>query len=195
MQIRPAQQSDCPAIVQIHAASWRYAYRGALSDGYLAGEIETHLQAQWQNRFATPPVQNYCGEQIIVVAEEGGELLGFACAYLHENALWGSFLNNIHVKQSLHRSGVGSALLGAVAARCAASRHASSTEMSSNANAVVGLYLFVIQSNLRAQHFYLHHGAKNVGTDMWDAPDGGRVPLYRFAWENAAVLSETVALP
>jgi ribosomal protein S18 acetylase RimI-like enzyme len=181
MQIRPAKQSDCPAIVQIHVASWRSAYRGALTDAYLEGDIATHLQRQWQNRLSDTPVLESGGEQIILVAEDNGELLGFACAYLNEDPQWGSFLNNIHVKQATHRRGVGTALLRAVATRCTASI--------SGVNAAAGakqhLYLFVIQANLAAQRFYTRHGAQNVGVDMWDAPDGGRVPLYRFAWADA----------
>ena len=107
MQIRQATKSGCQAIVQIHVASWRSAYRGALSDAYLAGDIAVHLQNQWQNRLSDTPVLDSGGEQVILVAEDNGELLGFACAYIHENAQWGSFLNNIHVKQATHRRGVG----------------------------------------------------------------------------------------
>jgi GNAT superfamily N-acetyltransferase len=184
MIIRQAKQSDCPAIVQIHVTSWRSAYRGALSDAYLAGDIATHLQNQRQNRLSDTPVLDSGGEQIVLVAEDNGELLGFACAYLHEDAQWGSFLNNIHVKQATHRRGVGTALLKAVATRCAAA--------TSGLNAVVDanhrLYLFVIQANIAAQRFYTHHGAQNAGVDVWDAPDGGRVPLYRFAWTDVGHL-------
>ncbi len=124
------------------------------------------------------------GEQIILVAEDKGELLGFACAYINEDTNWGSFLNNIHVKQAMHRRGVGTALLNAVAKRC--------TTPVSGLNAATDtsqrLYLFVIQANIAAQRFYTHHGAQNVGVDVWDAPDGGRVPLYRFAWEDVGRL-------
>jgi GNAT superfamily N-acetyltransferase len=183
MQIRHAKQSDCHAIVQIHVASWRSAYRGALSDAYLAGDIATHLQNQWQNRLADTPVVESGGEQIILVAEADDELLGFACAYINEDAQWGSFLNNIHIKQALHRSGVGTKLLQAIAQRCIASADGL------NRTAAAGLYLFVIQANIVAQRFYSHHGAQNVGVDVWEAPDGGRVPLYRFAWADARQLA------
>ena len=39
MHLRTANQSDIQAIASLHAASWRHAYRGALSDAYLAGDI------------------------------------------------------------------------------------------------------------------------------------------------------------
>jgi len=39
VKIRFARLEDAQAIAELHAESWRYAYRGALSDEYLSGDI------------------------------------------------------------------------------------------------------------------------------------------------------------
>ena len=39
MTIRLALSAECQAIADLHAASWRFAYRGALSEEYLASDI------------------------------------------------------------------------------------------------------------------------------------------------------------
>ena len=165
VQIRFAVSSDCQAIAELHVASWRHAYRGALSDEFLAGDIVSDRNALWESRFSRPQ-PNQC----VIVAEDDNQLAGFACAYVDDDAQWGSLLDNIHVKQSNHRAGVGTALLRAVTAHCAAVSPQS------------GLYLWVLQSNVVAQKFYLRHGASNVGVDIWSAPGGTKVPRYRFAW-------------
>jgi GNAT superfamily N-acetyltransferase len=165
MRIRPAGPSDSQAIAELHAASWRSAYRGALSEEYLAGDIVADRNALWTTMLSKPPANQY-----VVLAESDGALAGFACAYLGEDREWGSLLDNIHVRPDAHRKGLGSALLHDVAARC------------SLVAGSAGLYLWVLQDNTPAQNFYAHHGARNAGTDIWHAPGGTRVPRFRFAW-------------
>lgn len=155
MKLRQALPSDCELIAALHAASWRFAYRGALSDEYLSVDIMSDRLALWTNRLHHPNESQY-----IVVACEGSELLGFACANVGDDPTWGSLLDNIHVAQTAHRKGVGTQLLKAVAFHC------------STNSPTAGLYLWVLQNNINAQNFYYSHGAKNVGEDVWDAPGG-----------------------
>ncbi len=54
VQIRTAQRDDCPALAPLHANRWRLAYRGALSDAYLAGHVASARLQCWQARFAQP---------------------------------------------------------------------------------------------------------------------------------------------
>jgi ribosomal protein S18 acetylase RimI-like enzyme len=163
--MRSALPSDSRAIAALHAASWRFAYRGALSEEYLAGDIVADRNILWKTRLSKPPANQY-----VVVAEIDGALAGFACAYLGEDREWGSLLDNIHVRPEAYRKGLGSALLQAVAAR------------GSLVAGTAGLYLWVLQDNTSAQSFYEHYGARNVGTDLWHAPGGTQVPRFRFAW-------------
>jgi GNAT superfamily N-acetyltransferase len=165
MRMRSALSSDSQTIAELHAASWRSAYRGALSEEFLAGDIVADRNTLWKTRLSKPPVNQY-----VVLAEIDGALAGFACAYLGEDRVWGSLLDNIHVRSDAHRKGLGSALLQSVATQC------------SLVAGRAGLYLWVLQDNASAQSFYEHHGARNVGTDLWLAPGGTQVPRFRFAW-------------
>jgi ribosomal protein S18 acetylase RimI-like enzyme len=177
MLIRAATQSDCLAMAQLHAASWRFAYRGALSDEYLASDdLVSDRWRHWESLLATP-----AKHQHVFICEHDNQLIGFACMYGNENDQWGSFLNNIHVAQAAQGRGAGASLLHAIAELC------------TRLYGQVGLYLYVIQSNTNAQGFYARYGAKNVGTDVWHAPDGTVAPLFRFAWQSPRALQEATA--
>ena len=74
MQLRIATGVDAPAIAELHAASWRHAYRGALSDDYLAGDVFSERLAAWTQRLNVPDSNQY-----VVIAEIRRNVLGFAC--------------------------------------------------------------------------------------------------------------------
>ena len=167
MNVRLATSADCGSIAVLHAASWRFAYRGALSDAYLAGDLAADRRSDWAARFAAPEANRH-----VVVAEVGDGLAGFACGYAGESEEWGSLLDNLHVSPAVQRQGTGTALLHAVAELCY------------EAVGQGGMYLWVLQSNVAAQRFYLRHGAEIVGSDLWKAPDGGSVPSFRMAWSS-----------
>ncbi|MDX1252461.1 MAG: GNAT family N-acetyltransferase [Gammaproteobacteria bacterium] len=165
MYLRAADKSDIHAIANLHAASWRHVYRGALSDEYLAGDIMADRVATWTQRLSSP-----AAGQFVTVAEGNGQLVGFACAFAGSDPEWGTLLDNLHVSLPNQRRGIGAALLHQVARWC----------MTEDPNQ--GLYLWVNQSNVTAQHFYASLGTKNVGSDVWNPPDGGIVPTFRYAW-------------
>ena len=54
VQIRFARLEDAQAIAELHAESWRYAYRGALSDEYLSVDIIADRLKLWQHRLSEP---------------------------------------------------------------------------------------------------------------------------------------------
>lgn len=172
MLVRTATITDSPQISALHAASWRHAYRSALSDAYLACDVESDRRQLWDSRLENP-----ADNQRILLLEDGHQLLGFACIYVGEDALWGSYLNNIHVLQAAQGQGLGKRLLRACAQACSASQAG-------------GLYLWVLQSNTNAQGFYARYGAKNTGSDIWDAPGGTTAPLFRYSWEDTTLLEE-----
>ena len=165
--IRPAEESDAILLGDLHAASWRSAYRGVLSDEFLAEDIIADRRGLWTSRLSKPTEKQH-----IFIAGIGHDALGFVCMYGEDDDLWGSFLNNIHVSQSHQRLGIGSKLLNTCACICA--------ERYGNA----GLYLWVVQTNEKAQRFYSRYGAENLGESTWNAPGGTVVPLYRFVWKD-----------
>ena len=165
ISLREAMPADGDRIAQLHAMSWRIAYRGALSDNYLAYAADADRQALWHMRFHAS-----AANQHVIVALVGDEMVGFACFYANADERWGGLLDNIHVRPGMHGRGIGGAMLHAVV------RH------SMNCSPEAGMHLWVLQSNIDAQHFYSRHGGRRVGADVWSAPGGGQVPRYRFAW-------------
>ncbi len=72
IRIREAEPSDAEAIARIHVRSWQAAYRGQLSDAYLDSlSVEDRLELH--RRMLEDP-----GERRSWVAEEGGQVVGFA---------------------------------------------------------------------------------------------------------------------
>lgn len=176
MIIRDARETDAQQIADVHAASWRLAYRGALSDEFLAGDIGAERSAFWADRLYSAPA-----DQHVTVAENEDTIIGFACVYTNSDVQWGSLLDNLHVSQPMQRHGIGTKLLAAVAQWC------------TSVNPSGGLFLWVLQSNLQAQRFYQALGARNTGTDIWVPPGGGYVPRYRFAWQRVSFLIDRAA--
>lgn len=164
--LRTAHSSDAEQIALLHAASWRYAYRGALSDDFLAGDIVADRLAIWTTR-----LQGAVAGQHVVVAEQS-KIIGFACAYCDNDDRWGTLLDNLHVSPCYQGRGVGRSLMTSIAKWCEASALSK------------GLFLWVLQLNTRAQRFYEGLGGSKTGSNIWSAPGGGEVPQYRYAWSN-----------
>ena len=171
MKLRFATSCDAKTIAALHAASWQVTYRDALSADYLQRTVFAEREAVWTERF-TSPKQNQC----VLIAEDERDVIGFACAFAAEHAEWGSYLDNLHVKQSRQGKGIGKALLVNMARWC--NLHAPGC----------GLYLSVNHDNHRAQQFYLGLGARNADSWIWNAPDGSAVPAYWFLWESVETL-------
>ena len=167
MRIRIATSEDASVIASLHAASWRSAYRGMLSDTYLGGDIVAERTAVWSKRLggATP-------NQYVVIAEAEHRAVGFACAFGANDAQWGSLLDNLHVAHEVKRRGIGRQLMTSVARWC--------LQMYPG----TGLFLWVLEPNSSARRFYERLGAANVGQDVWSPPDGGAVPKLRYAWKD-----------
>jgi GNAT superfamily N-acetyltransferase len=166
MRIRPATATDAGAIAALHAASWRHAYRGALRDEFLDGDVLADRLALWGARLGRPDPAQY-----VIVGQVGDELAGFACAYAHADPAFGARLDNLHVAPSRHRQGLGRQLLEAVAAWVR------------TVEPDAAWYLWVLASNAGAQRFYSAHGGVIVGSDLWHPPGGGPPAVrYRMAW-------------
>ena len=69
--IRPATLGDATAIARVHVASWQSTYRGMLPDEFLASLSETGYAERWKRVIGD-------GSSKVYVAEDGGEVVGFA---------------------------------------------------------------------------------------------------------------------
>lgn len=172
MIFREASTCDASAIAELHAESWRSAYRGILSDDYLAKRVHAERVALWHDRFSA----NATKPMFVIVAEGGDALGGFACVFPHEDPIFGSFLDNLHVAPSRTGQGIGKLLLSEAARRLL------------NSTPVGGLYLWVLEQNKRARQFYARAGAVEVETKVRSMPDGSRHPEVRCYWRDPARL-------
>ena len=167
MNVRLATSRDVGAIAALHAASWREAYRGALSEAFLAGDVLADRRAVWTTRFQSPQPG-----QFVAVADADGEVVGFACAFAAADPDWGTLLDNLHVRSDVQRRAIGVQLMHRVASWC--------DEVGSHR----ALYLWVLANNLRAQRFYQKLGAVDSGRSTWVAPDGSTPSTLRYSWSD-----------
>jgi GNAT superfamily N-acetyltransferase len=170
--LRHATDSDSASIAQLHAESWRSAYRGILSDEYLDTRAHSERAELWQTRFSEKARNPF----FVILAELGAQLAGFACVFPNDDPIFGSFVDNLHVTQQLTRKGIGRALLAAVGRRLIADQTPS------------GVYLWAIEQNSNARQFYSRVGAVEVGCEEFATPDGGKVREVRCYWPDPAKL-------
>ena len=166
--LRDATKHDAGAIAHLHAESWRSAYRGILSGDYLDHHVHGERAALWQTRFSEIDSKPF----LAILAEEGSQLMGFACVFPRDHPTFGSFLDNLHVAPQNMRQGIGRRLLGEVAARLVKQRTPG------------GLYLWVIEKNSRARRFYSKAGAVEVETVAMPMADGTHQAEVRCYWPD-----------
>jgi ribosomal protein S18 acetylase RimI-like enzyme len=178
IQYRVGVADDSDGVAALHADSWRHHYRGAYSNAYLDGDIISERQDVWASRMAEQ------GEDRgAIVALENGVIVGFVYTVLDADDRWGALIDNLHVRITLKRRGIGSTLLRAAGEFVAG--HRPST----------GMYLWVLEQNQPAQRFYAASGGEVVERALVTPPGGDPARLsgepwkLRYAWSDSAVLS------
>ncbi len=172
MIYRQATRDDSAAIALLHARSWQLHYRGILTDAYLDNQVLDDRRKLWESRLAHPPPN-----QSIQLAEDGGVLRGFACAYAGHDPAWGSLLDNLHVSPGCQGQGVGTRLLTAAASWVFGRAPA------------VPLYLLVYRQNESARRFYESLGGTCEETFLTDNPGGGQAEVCRYVWRDPGQLT------
>ncbi|MDP9010109.1 MAG: GNAT family N-acetyltransferase [Pseudomonadota bacterium] len=168
MTLRRARAADEPAIVRLHADSWRTAYRGILRDDFLDGAVVANRRELWSSRFC----EIHREDQLIVLSEELGEIQGFACAFLDVDQVWGTLLDNLHVAPGFKGQGLGRQLMSAVA-----------NEIHRRGLHPV-LHLWVYEQNVQARRFYERLGGLVTACIAELAPDGSRINALRYGWRG-----------
>lgn len=178
IRYREASLADAPAIARLHAESWRVTYRGSYRDEFLDGPVFQDRADVWHQRMSMP-----APNQLVILAEQEGVIVGFGCAYGGHDAQWGSLLDNLHVRRDQHRHGVGTGLISEVARWCRVnySEH--------------GLYLWVVGQNHQARRFYERLGATDRGGEMQPPSAGGGEArdVRRYAWNAPIAIARTQA--
>jgi GNAT superfamily N-acetyltransferase len=165
--IRAARASDADAIAELHAASWRIAYRGMLRDEFLDGPVFEDRRALWRDHFADPKT-NHC----VLLAEHDSGLIAFACAHGAEDARFGTLLDNLHVASHWQGHGVGRLLMHAIA------------QWSARSYPRAGMFLWVLEGNVPARRFYERLGARLEESVLCEPPGGGSVAYLRYVWPS-----------
>lgn len=176
MNFREAELRDAERIATLHAESWRRHYRGMMRDEFLDTEVFENRRRAWREQLGERQ-----REQLVLLAEEGATLAGFISVFGDEDALWGSYIDNLHVAPEHMRCGVGTALT----LRAGEWLHGRHPQLS--------VYLWVMEANARARRFYEHLGAYNVGTRLKLHPGGGYAPNCRYAWRRPADICSAAA--
>jgi ribosomal protein S18 acetylase RimI-like enzyme len=172
IEYRPAERSDADAIALLHTRSWREHYRGSFTDAFLDRELPEERLRVWRERLADPP-----GNQLVQLALDGAELVGFLCAYGAHDPEWGSLVDNLHVVGPAKGSGIGSSLMRQAGAWLAG-RHPD-----------LGVYLLVLEVNAGARRFYERLGGRNAGAFSNETHGGAVVRSCRYTWPRPEALA------
>jgi GNAT superfamily N-acetyltransferase len=175
VEYRLAKASDAEAIASLHARSWRENYRGSFHDAFLDGDLPGERLRVWRERLEHP-----AGSQLVQLAVDGANLLGFVCAYAAHDPQWGSLVDNLHVAHAAKRNGIGSSLMKRAGAWLAP------------LHPDLGVYLLVLEANASARRFYERLGAQNAGVSSMQTHGGAVVRSCRYTWPRAELLSASI---
>ena len=174
MTVRVAHPADAEAIALLHADSWKRTYRGMFRDEFLDGDVVTERRDVWKGRCDRERL-----DQLVLVAEADGRLIGFICAYGDEDPEWGSLIDNLHVAAGHQGRGIGRRLLAEAGTWLAASYPGR------------GIHLWALEANGPARRFYERLGATQVGVVAHPSPGGGSAPNCRYVWPSADALTRS----
>lgn len=160
---REAALADADLIADLHAESWRHAYRGIFPDIFLDRQAGQERRHYWHARLAHLAAQ----DSLVLLAEANGSLAGFVCVETKTEPEWGAFVDNLHVLPRYQARGIGKRL-AAVAGEWARSR------------GKCRMYLWVYEQNKDARAFYESQGWKAAERVTRDIPGGGKRQVVRY---------------
>jgi ribosomal protein S18 acetylase RimI-like enzyme len=169
LKIRKATKVDLPGIASLHIQSWRNAYAEVLPKEFLGDPIEREFTRYWHNIDI--------GDEDVVMVAEDDDLLGFIAVW----CLPTPYIDNLHVKPSLHSKGIGSTLLISAAEELLARGHKTA-------------YLWVFTSNQKAVRFYERLGGVTTGNTPQNIFDYS-IPSLKIEWMDLAVIMTSLKIP
>ncbi len=157
--IRQAVEADARAIAEILVEDWQTAYRGIIDDADLNA-----MSAAERYRREVQRVGQY------VVAEAGGEVVGFAWNEMDGGGAADCEIIALYVRRDRQNSGIGRALF----------QHAADTFRAAGKRAMI---VWCLRDNHQARRFYERMGGKvaAAGTHRWGGRDYEMISyLYRL---------------
>jgi len=167
--VRDATVEDAHAIADVHVASWRWAYRGQLSDDLLSRLSVDDRETMWTACLLGPEV----GASVLVASTADGRIVGFANAgrSRDDGARSGTGeLRALYLLREAQGTGVGRSLHDEAIARL---RDAGFTDAT----------LWVLETNELARRFYERAGWRWDGSVSEHMFECGNRPIVRYARE------------
>jgi GNAT superfamily N-acetyltransferase len=171
--VRPATVPDAPAMGRVHVRAWQAAYRGHMPDDYLDGLRASDRAAGWERA-----LRRERGRGAVLVAEQAGEVTGFANVGPAEDPAGAGELYAINVDPAHWGTGAGRALLQAAQAELARLGFAETV-------------LWVLPANARARRFYEIAGWVADGTERTMEVLGVVVPEVRYRRRSSSADSSS----
>lgn len=168
---REATATDAAEIAALHAESWRRHYRHSYPESFFGDSLDDDRLTAWTERLLDP--SGTC----TVVARVSEEVVGFIHVVLDGDAAWGALVDNLHVRHDFQRHGIASQLMKRGADFVGAAAPHS------------GLYLWVLERNVRAQAFYRRVGGTFVDRRPVDPPALPGSFCLRCVWPEPSVLA------
>ncbi|MFJ1968532.1 GNAT family N-acetyltransferase [Streptomyces sp. NPDC087903] len=165
LRIRAMTLPDCDRVAEIRVRGWQSAYRGLMPQPHLDALSVTADAERHRARFTRGD-----GSVLNLVAERGGELVGWAChgPYRDEELRTeDAELYAIYVDPGHYGAGVGHALLQESVRHRTAAGHDR-------------MFLWVLEGNTRARRFYERAGFRADGAEEPYEVDGVPVPEVRY---------------
>jgi ribosomal protein S18 acetylase RimI-like enzyme len=160
--VRPATVADAPAMGRVHVRAWQAAYRGHMPDDYLDRLQPTERAAGWERAMGRERPRS-----ALLVAEQDGEVVGFAALGPSPDPEGAGELYSINVDPAHWGSGAGRALLEAVQDELDRLGFAETV-------------LWVLPANARARRFYERAGWVADGSERTVDALGVTVPEVRY---------------
>jgi ribosomal protein S18 acetylase RimI-like enzyme len=173
-RIRDATTADLAAIAEIHASSWRAAYRGILADAFLDGDLQEDRNSRWSGiaERITPR------DKLLIATHENvavGFIAGWTSAALGCDDGYGLFIDNLHVRPDLRGNKYGESLFRALA-------------IDVTAHTKTSAYLWLLDGNAPAHRFYHRLGGRDGEHRMIEL--GGRtVGETRIVWSDFGIVA------
>jgi GNAT superfamily N-acetyltransferase len=166
--LREATLDDAAGIGRVHVEGWQTTYRGLLPDAFL-----DDLTVESRTEFWTRPLTTRPAGWHMLVAEEAGKIVGFACG----SGEWGEprpgcegHVNAIYVLSGHRGGGIGTRLLAALFERL-------------TSDGCKSVSLWVLAGNDRTEAFYRALGAAELMRA--DKPGAGEpVPEIALGWDK-----------
>lgn len=169
---RTATEADAAAIAQLHTESWQNSYRGMMDDHFLDHEAYDNRLDAWRERLHTPPLL-----QLVLLAEEQGQLSGFACV-LPSDSPHGLLLDNLHIRSDKQGVGLGRQLMKRAAAWI------------QEETPFDKMHLWVFANNVGAIRFYQRLGGREAGEKLETNFGVQPVRSLLYVWDDASVIDQ-----